>query len=1057
MFELPIGERVDAEIDLDDESAIMPFEHGSISTYLGRRKTASGHRLVRSGRIVGWIAEGPGGRTLVASEARERLQEIENQQHRLNAQSWSLTGLSAVAEVIPEAFESSAERRGLLPRGSGLDRLMANNLSAVIREFVLSDAVRGALAVDSGMVIDEVGELPENTEHLAQMISDAISADARMLNAMGMGKVSHHSINSGDSSLLIATTGDVGIAVWTEPNTDHGRLTNNAVAGLEGKVEGLSGGSGALPEGFVVRSGRGGIDAIFSFLRTAMDEQVTGHLASGRGETCISIVLNRGLPLGIVCHTPDHNFQLKDVISELTSSKRLIELHRLPQGTILSKETGTVSGFTLNKFCEILATVRTRSESRQAILESKLQEMYGFEMGMETLRKQRAGLELSVSSEPVSGLPEAEGLPSELAELDGIRRRLETSELRVDELEKERTTLIARLDEAEVARTAAKVEANEATNRELQATSSTESVRGEIDNMQIELAEAKTAAATSVERASRLSRRVSELEHQLTQRAAELARAIGDADTTADLAQELEMLAKREVELKSEMEHTAEKLSDARTRIEDDERRLRMLDEQVEASRSRQSRAQSELAETEARLASARNELSQVENSMRAARRREDEHHTNTSEIDLRRSHVESELKELMDERRRLLRELGDLGAKRGQTESELKTLISQAEELAQAHEEALSDIEEAEILRARLSQEPLAQALLEDGSAMEGLGPVLERLEHARTLGYSVTLLDRAVERALQVIQNTVDHVAATPRNLLSNEVMTMLERQVPATAGAVKGLTRWSVQQRLEHQLGSTVKHLVIDLETLLEEYDRSITMLRRLKQVLESLKQMGAPIEEVETLLANCMRPESLPTLATEVRRLIQVALDDIHLRSDMLDAGDALAMQQTTQALDELLDSIDASGLASGTPSGALWNFQREGILPFERDNMPSGQRPSVDEEVLEHMEPGLITAEGDEMADIRPESVIEEEWQPLSAPTEEDTDEDAIEDELIETYEPLMEGSFDDERARLDEELARIDAAWENRTEPNENLAADPNLAALQEELSEIDL
>ena len=65
--------------------------------------------------------------------------------------------------------------------------------------------------------------------------------------------------------------------------------------------------------------------------------------------------------------------------------------------------------------------------------------------------------------------------------------------------------------------------------------------------------------------------------------------------------------------------------------------------------------------------------------------------------------------------------------------------------------------------------------------------------------------------------------------------------------------------------------------------------------------------------------------------------------------------------------------------------------------------------------------------------------------------------DAIEDELIETYEPLMEGSFDDERARLDEELARIDAAWENRTEPNENLAADPNLAALQEELSEIDL
>ena len=76
---------------------------------------------------------------------------------------------------------------------------------------------------------------------------------------------------------------------------------------------------------------------------------------------------------------------------------------------------------------------------------------------------------------------------------------------------------------------------------------------------------------------------------------------------------------------------------------------------------------------------------------------------------------------------------------------------------------------------------------------------------------GYSVTLLDRAVERGLQVIQSTVDHVAATPRHLLSSEVMTLLERQVPQTAGAVRGLARWSVQQRLEHQLGETVGYVV------------------------------------------------------------------------------------------------------------------------------------------------------------------------------------------------------------------------------------------------------
>ena len=87
-----------------------------------------------------------------------------------------------------------------------------------------------------------------------------------------------------------------------------------------------------------------------------------------------------------------------------------------------------------------------------------------------------------------------------------------------------------------------------------------------------------------------------------------------------------------------------------------------------------------------------------------------------------------------------------------------------------------MADINEAERIRARLAEEPLAQALLDDAATFEGLAPVLERLERTRSLGYSVTLLDRAVERALQVIQKTVDHVAATPRYLLSSEVMELL-----------------------------------------------------------------------------------------------------------------------------------------------------------------------------------------------------------------------------------------------------------------------------------------
>ena len=349
-------------------------------------------------------------------------------------------------------------------------------------------------------------------------------------------------------------------------------------------------------------------------------------------------------------------------------------------------------------------------------------------------------------------------------------------------------------------------------------------------------------------------------------------------------------------------------------------------------------------------------------------------------------------------------------------------------------------------MLRAKLSEEPLAQALLEDGTQFDGLGPVLERLEHARTLGYSVSLLDRAVERALQVIQSCVDHVATTPRHLLSNEVMSLLERQVPQTAGAVRGLARWSVQQRLEHHLGETVTSLVLDLENLLEDYDRSVTMLRRIRNVLEQLEKLGAPSEQVQALMVNTRRPESLPVLARETRALIQKALDDIHLEADMRDAGSAVKLEATTTALEELLTQLDASGFVKGEVRGALWDFKREGLLPFERHSLAAGERAPVDENTLEIMKGELID---EEVAVATEVSEITEEWEELSTP---------VEEEVEVASERKESSSHEDERATLEEELARLDAKWARRTDPVEpGTVADSALDELEESLDGIDL
>ena len=159
MFDLPYGTPVKEELDLSPGS-IMPFEYGAISTYIGRRKTPSGHRIVRAGRIVGWISEPDKGKVIHAGESgREQLEKIEEGSHHHIAREWTKAALGIVAECVPEAFEHRADMRGLLGSGSSLERLLARDLSAVLNKITERPEVRGGMAVDQGMLIDSVGDL----------------------------------------------------------------------------------------------------------------------------------------------------------------------------------------------------------------------------------------------------------------------------------------------------------------------------------------------------------------------------------------------------------------------------------------------------------------------------------------------------------------------------------------------------------------------------------------------------------------------------------------------------------------------------------------------------------------------------------------------------------------------------------------------------------------------------------------------------------------------------------------------------------------------------------
>ena len=186
------------------------------------------------------------------------------------------------------------------------------------------------------------------------------------------------------------------------------------------------------------------------------------------------------------------------------------------------------------------------------------------------------------------------------------------------------------------------------------------------------------------------------------------------------------------------------------------------------------------------------------------ARQRTEDDRVRRAEEESRRSNIQAEAPRTHGRTPASAPENWAIWVRRGHAEAELASLVDKATSLAEAHEEALADIQEAERLRARLAEEPLAQALLDDNNTFQGLGPVLERLEHARGLGIrspcsteQLNVLSKSFRALLTMSQQ--------PLVTLSSEVMTLLERQVPQTAGAVRGLARWSVQQRLEQQLGN------------------------------------------------------------------------------------------------------------------------------------------------------------------------------------------------------------------------------------------------------------
>ena len=1038
MYSLPLGNEEKKNANLDLEIKSSEIDYGVISYFLPKTKTPCGYRLIAAGEIVGCLAQsGSRGKKYVG--AKDALEEIKKKAKKNKLRSirytWSQKEFAEVAIMLPAAFYDLNAITSISPKQSfsmGLDSLQATSFVDTLTE---KSSVIGALVSQQGMVIHSNGELPGKIEDVASTIKSELDRSSKFVNKLELPTLNRLIMHMQDGSLMMLRMDDLDFVAWVSEGADHDSILIDSIAKLESiPISNIADDDGSMLEGGLSTLERkGGTDSLLSMLARAKSESISGHIRVEVEGKLLDILLANGIPCGARSIKPQ---SLTEIASMSTAPKAKLTLYSLPKVAKLKGHLNTTPKFNLDSFCNSVAKSRTRSKDREKAINKRLMKLFGFAIGVENLSnglkewtlKEKKGKSAQLLPKAQSGKMLMPTSVVDAGEFNKLKQEQARLIKQIARLERQREDVKASFESSKV-----EGDGMRARIAEMQKLNSDQV--DIVSQLKIDLREATNGQELALNRNESLTQRIKELENQIEKRIEELAQAVGDSETREKLQKMVSDLSEQEVRLKSEIEAGDIRLRQLRSSIDADDRRHRMVADQLEAQRERHRQATTISNELERRIESQNKELEELDAEATSHRKLMEEERSHFLDSERRLGHLHSEVRELMEERRRILGELGDLSGRRSEAEAEVNNLLSTAESLKEAHDSALVDIEEAGIIRAKLRDEPLAQALLGQDHGFSALAPIMQRLERMNELGFSLTLMDRAIERGLTIIQHNVDNVAKTPRYLLSTEVMDLLESQTPETAGTIRGLTNWSVRQRLESKLKEVVQLVVLDLENLLDEFERSTTLLRKMRQMITQLEELGVPKDTLYRLEALCNRPEALPHIANNLRETIQSALDSIYLEADEGDAGTAVKMEKTARALDEAMKDLDNTGLTFGSKKPtSLWRFQEDGLLPHEDVKLKS-ERPMVPEEVILELNPH--NASNTETIEMSNEAVNEEDgWTSMETVN---VSKDNTEVEIEE------DSSENNERVDIDIELAKLDRAWESRNvnfEENNNDALD---------------
>ena len=247
----------------------------------------------------------------------------------------------------------------LLAQGAAALPIDTVDLALLVDRLTESDEVMGALAFEDGVVIHSSGSLPSTPDDLAKLGQEHLRGIASKFEQVESLSAN---LRLEGGQLMLTEAGQASVAIWCKHGSDaHAALAN--AASLVGTIDDQVTAFDELPEGFVTKESKSGVDQLISHLRAAHENQLTGYVMSvSESDEPVYIILVNGVPSGV---RESESASLADAIHAMTTSSRRLLTNRLERRARLGLTGSTVEDFSLAHLTDAISNCRTRSDDRK--------------------------------------------------------------------------------------------------------------------------------------------------------------------------------------------------------------------------------------------------------------------------------------------------------------------------------------------------------------------------------------------------------------------------------------------------------------------------------------------------------------------------------------------------------------------------------------------------------------------------------------------------------------------------------------------------------------------